>query len=320
MLNIHAFSNGTLFNNDFTVGYNAAIAEQSDGVQVGCIHAQWRGYRFFDTDSPPAPDYSFLNYTVYGTPLPANLLTSCGYGVQNIDYGGGDVRSGPQGGTPAYPNLGYALPELGGWPNTPNTQMDPDFWTEVRTWNNAASVDAALADPTNPFTFKRYISHCRFYWFNEGGNARQPWFRDDGMVSGGQYESTFQYIGFLMPTTSNWTQRSANFVLNCSWSGWTDADVTYRLEGRGQRWQDVEISMYDNALAEVSATQTQLYGPFGETITVNGKSVAVAATPTAESGRARPVVHVGGGSGPTSVTDSGGRATVPAWFKLGATG
>jgi hypothetical protein len=326
MLNIHGFCNAVVFNNDFTAAYDSVYG----GTQVGAIHVQWRGYQFIGGDEPMAPDHSFWHYTRNSTPLPANLLNSCGYGGTQI-LG----ENWPLGGTPAYPALSEAPTELNGWPNTADTYMDPEFWDDIRTWNGATDVDAALADPTNPYTYKRFISHNRFYWLQEGTSVRQPWLRDDGFIAGGQYSSTFQYVGVIHPTTSNWTQRSANFSLNNQWSGWTDADVTHRIDGRGQRWEDVELSMYDTALAEADSTRTQLYGPFGTitrdgsgfyvsstgaTITVNGQSVDVNVTPSAEAGRPRYVTHVGGGSGPAAVTDPAGKIAPPSWFKLGSTG
>jgi hypothetical protein len=325
MINTHAFCHTVVYNNDMTVAYHPTYG----GSQVGAIHVQYRGYQFIGGDEPMAPDHSFWHYTRNATALPTALLNSCSYGLEQIAD-----ENWPLGGTPAYPLLTEAAPELGGWPNTADTYMDPDFWDDIRGWNGAASVDAALVDPTNPFTYKRYISHNRFTYLDEG-QVKQPWLRDDGFIAGGQYSSTFSYVGVIHPTTANWTQRGANFSLNNTWTGWTDADVIYRLEGRGQKWEDVEISMYASALAEANATRTQLYGPFGtitrdsnglyasstgDTITVNGKSVPVGVTPTAEAARARTVVHVGGGSGPTAVTDPDGTAIVPSWFKIGATG
>jgi hypothetical protein len=328
-LNIHGFCHAVVYNDDFMVAYNAT----QGGTQHGAIHVQWRGYEFIGGDEPMAPDHSFWHYTRNGTPLPLNLLNSCGYGTETISS-----ERWPVGGTPAYPALPTA-PELGTWANTGNTYMDPDFWDEIRAWGGATDVDAALADPTNPYTYKRYVSHCRFTWLQQGTENRKPWIKDDGWTAGGQYSTTQNHVGVLHPTTENWTHRSATFSLNNQFSGWTDADSTYP---QGERWEDGTRDYYGGALTQTqtSPVQTQLYGPFGtitrdgagdyvsstgQTITINDrngvpKDVFVNATPTVESGRPRYITHVGGDTGPTVITDPSGSAAVPAWFKLGYTG
>jgi hypothetical protein len=231
---------------------------------------------------------------------------------------------------------------LNGWPNTPDTYMDPDFYEEIRTWNGAASVDAALRDPENVCTYKRFISYCRFYWDDSEGTLPQPWFRDDGQFAGGQYVSTFGPTAFLLPTPEKWTQRGVNYVANCQWNGWTNADVAYRLEGRGQHFEDVQTDQYGGALDATSYSVTQMYGPFGtvtydadknyqsstgQSITVNGRAVTVDVTPSVESGRPRSVCHINGGGTAddrftlttnTNVLPSETEVELPSWFKIGS--
>ena len=69
--------------------------------------------------------------------------------------------------------LGFA-PE--GFTAGPETFVNPAFWEVVRSYD--------IADPANPYSFKKYVAYNRFRWLDDDNVRRQSVFRDDGRLLG----------------------------------------------------------------------------------------------------------------------------------------
>jgi hypothetical protein len=127
--------------------------------------------------------------------------------------------------SPAYPDVsldppvssvrpGFAPP---GFTAGPETFVDPVFWDTVRSHD--------VADPDNPYTFKKYVAYNRFRWLDEEGEKRFPAFRDDGTAP---REAAFQgsaaeYWGTV---PANWTERSVTFFADNRYEGWLAQDLS----------------------------------------------------------------------------------------------
>ena len=82
--------------------------------------------------------------------------------------------------SPAYPDISFDPPRSSvrpgfapeGFTAGPETFVNPEFWRVVRSYD--------IADPANPYTFKKYVAYNRFRWINDDSDRRQSVFRDDG--------------------------------------------------------------------------------------------------------------------------------------------
>jgi hypothetical protein len=166
---------------------------------------------------------------LYNNHLRAGSVPSTG---PELYYGGtqyGVIRKrqrGDQWGCdePAYPDVdyeagitsfvggGYAAPP--GFDGTPATYKNPDYW--------AAVTAKSLSDPTNPYTFKYWVSYNIFEWVEEG-YGRNAWFGDMGTEVATARQQF--YPEFVRGTTpAGWVERSANFFINNTLIGWTLSD------------------------------------------------------------------------------------------------
>jgi len=136
--------------------------------------------------------------------------------------------------SPAYPDRsynppitslnggGYLAPQ--GFTAGPETFVNQSFWSTVRSWN--------LADPQNPYTFKKYVAFNSFRWIDEGYGRRSA-VSDDGTTPrfALYLGSIAEYWGTVPP---NWVERSVTFMANNRYIGWQQQDMTT------QRWLDYD--------------------------------------------------------------------------------
>lgn len=135
--------------------------------------------------------------------------------------------------SPVYPDVSFDPPistvrqgfAPEGFTAGPETFVNPAFWEVVRSYD--------IADPANPYSFKKYVAYNRFRWIDDNGK-RQSVFRDDGTapreaVSQG---STSEVWG-TVPT--GWVERSVTFFANNRYEGWQEADTA-----EGNRWFDLD--------------------------------------------------------------------------------
>jgi hypothetical protein len=135
--------------------------------------------------------------------------------------------------SPVYPDVSFDPPVSSlrpgfapvGFTSGPETFVDPAFWSVVRGYD--------IADPTNPYSFKKYVAYNRFRWIDED-TRRQSVFRDDGTAP---REAAFEGSGAEIWGTvpSNWTERSVSFFANNSYEGWLAADLD-----DPRRWFDLD--------------------------------------------------------------------------------
>jgi hypothetical protein len=126
--------------------------------------------------------------------------------------------------SPIYPNLSWDPPQSSmirgfappGFTAGPETFVDPAFWDAVRSYD--------IADPANPYSFKKYVAYNRFRWLRES-DRRQSVFRDDGTAPrAAAYQGSAEEIWGTAP--SNWTERSVTFFANNRYEGWTVEDLS----------------------------------------------------------------------------------------------
>ena len=144
--------------------------------------------------------------------------------------------------SPVYPDVSWDPPQTSlragfapeGFTSGPETFVNAGFWDVV------ASYD--IADPANPYSFKKYFAYNRFRWIDEE-SKRQPAFRDDGTAP---REAAFQGSAAEVwgTVTPNWVERSVSFFANNRYEGWLAADVSDPA-----RWFDLD-NHPDPALVE----------------------------------------------------------------------
>jgi Putative Ig domain len=135
--------------------------------------------------------------------------------------------------SPVYPDVSFDPPVSSlrhgfapeGFTSGPETFVNPAFWSVVRSYD--------IADPANPYSFKKYIAYNRFRWIDEE-NKRQSVFRDDGTAPRTEaYQASAQQIWGTIP--ANWTERSVTFFANNSYEGWQAQDID-----DPRRWFDLD--------------------------------------------------------------------------------
>ena len=186
------------------------------------------------------------------------------------------------GDSPVYPNLsrdppsssvrpGFAPP---GFTAGPETFVNPAFWEAVRSYD--------IADPANPYSFKKYVAYNRFRWLDDA-NRRQAVFRDDGTAPRTNLngEEAAEIWGTVPP---NWSERSVTFFANNDYEGWLPQDMT-----DPHRWFEL-----DNHAAP-------------SLVTMDGPG------PWAYPPPPRPVVFVGGEQHPG---EQPAPIDIPNWFRL----
>jgi hypothetical protein len=136
---------------------------------------------------------------------------------------------------------GYESDALNGWSGSPETYWSNDFYDAV--------LQTPLTDPGNPYTFKKYISHTRITWLQEGTFRRQVPIRDDGLWP--QFTTVTSGPNYRMSVPKNWVDRSVTFTANNRYVGWTADDVVYRKADfsgalRAERWIDLNATGDDS--------------------------------------------------------------------------
>lgn len=194
-----------------TAIYNVKLVGAKEAAQYNGTTQMlyWRARRsLFGAEIPPPPD-------TQDTPPYATAVSGGGYP--------------PPGGLPD------------GWPSTPDTYMDPQFWTAVKA--------KPIADHTNGYTFKKYVAYTKFVWLFRGSRAYTA-YRDDGTWPGYTYvtDSTGPWP---IVTSPYWVERSAVFMANNSYEGWLTSDLTANV-GTDFRHLDWE--------PEIGNSPNQYYG------------------------------------------------------------
>ena len=126
--------------------------------------------------------------------------------------------------SPAYPDISFDPPQSSvhpgfapeGFTAGPETFVNPAFWSVVRSFD--------IADPANPYSFKKYLSYNRFRWLSGDGTRRQSAFRDDGTAPReAAYQGSTAEIWGTVP--EGWVERSVSFFANNRYEGWTAEDM-----------------------------------------------------------------------------------------------
>ena len=134
--------------------------------------------------------------------------------------------------SPAYPDISFDPPLSSvhpgfapeGFTSGPETFVNPEFWRVVRSYD--------IADPANPYTFKKYVAYNRFRWINDS-DRRQSAFRDDGTAPReAAYQGSTAEIWGTVP--EGWVERSVSFFANNRYEGWTAEDMA-----DPRRWFDL---------------------------------------------------------------------------------
>ncbi len=172
----------------------------------------WRARRSeFGSEMPPPPDL---------LSVPPYLTSVVGGGYE------------PPGGLPD------------GWPSTPDTYMDPDFWAAVGA--------KALSDPTNEYSYKKYVSFTRMIWVERTERGYTA-YRDDGTFPG--YSIGTNTSGpWPIATTPYWRERSASFMANNHYQGWLEEDTSTAEHFRYFTWTP------DVKATQEEATVNDYYG------------------------------------------------------------
>ena len=135
--------------------------------------------------------------------------------------------------SPAYPDISFDPPLSSvhpgfapeGFTPGPETFVNPEFWRVVRSYD--------IADPANPYTFKKYVAYNRFRWINDS-DRRQSAFRDDGTAPReAAYQGSSAEIWGTVP--EGWVERSVSFFANNRYEGWTAEDMA-----DPRRWFDLD--------------------------------------------------------------------------------
>ena len=155
--------------------------------------------------------------------------------------------------SPAYPDVSFDPPISSGRPGFapegftagPETFVNPEFWKVVRSYD--------LADPANPYSFKKYVAYNRFRWVDDEGR-RQSVFRDDGTAPREAVEqgSVAEIWGSVPP---GWIERSVTFFANNLYEGWTAEDTA-----DPRRWFDLD-NHPDSSLVEKQGPGPWPYPP-----------------------------------------------------------
>jgi hypothetical protein len=209
---------------------------------------------------------------------------------------------------------GYQSDVLNGWSGSPETYWSNDFYDAV--------LQYSLSDPQNPYTFKKYVSHTRFHWMQEGTYPPKTPLRDDGFWP--QFTTYTNGPNYRMSVPKNWIDRSVTFMANNRFIGWTTDNVNYRkadLSGalRSEQWIDVNATGDDSIDIFVGPVDAD----HDHTVNIPGRtegSLNVLNDP-------RTVVFVGGDTGPhpeaVVPVDGSGIPTgpdqpieLPDWFKI----
>jgi Putative Ig domain len=135
--------------------------------------------------------------------------------------------------SPVYPDISLDPPRSSvrpgfapeGFTAGPETFVNPAFWEVVRSYD--------IADPANPYSFKKYVAYNRFRWLDDNGR-RQSVFRDDGMAPR-EAASQGSALSIWGTVPAGWAERSVTFFVNNRYEGWTVEDLA-----DPQRWFDLD--------------------------------------------------------------------------------
>lgn len=100
------------------------------------------------------------------------------------------------------------------------------YWTALRNWGNPADGKDGRADPTNPYTLKKYVAYNRFTWITGAGlrSEREEAIRDHGTLPARlHYSGSVSAMFGAVPPT--WTDSAVTFVANNTYEGWKPEDV-----------------------------------------------------------------------------------------------
>ena len=135
--------------------------------------------------------------------------------------------------SPVYPDVSLDPPRSSvlrgfapeGFTAGPETFVNPEFWRVVRSYD--------IADPANPYSFKKYLAYNRFRWINDN-DRRQSAFRDDGTAPReAAFQGSVSEVWGTVP--SGWVERSVSFFANNRYEGWTAEDMN-----DPRRWFDMD--------------------------------------------------------------------------------
>jgi hypothetical protein len=180
--------------------------------------------------------------------------------------------------TPAYPDVSWDPPTTsiagGGYLAPQGFTAGPETFVNEAFWSAVSSHD--LADPQNPYTFKKYIAFNSFVWIDEGAGRRSP-VVDDGTAPRNA-QSTGSAAENWGTVPQNWVERSVTFLANNSYKGWRPEDMS-----QPERWLDFETYTKQQRVTLVGPAPHAYPPPHRTAIIVGGER-----TPTAQASR-RPV-------------------------------
>ena len=107
----------------------------------------------------------------------------------------------------------------------PETFVNPEFWQVVRSYD--------IADPANPYSFKKYVAYNRFRWIDDSRPTPVRVPRRRHRAARGGLPGLVAEIWGTVP--AGWVERSVSFFANNRYEGWTVEDMS-----DPRRWFDMD--------------------------------------------------------------------------------
>jgi hypothetical protein len=101
-----------------------------------------------------------------------------------------------------------------------------DYWRSMTQWGGATGTRDGRADPTNPYTIKKFVSYNTFTWLSGAGlrPEREEAIRDNGTLPSMEFYSGSSGARFgAVPTT--WADSAVTFLANNRYDGWQAEDL-----------------------------------------------------------------------------------------------
>ncbi len=197
-------------------------------------------------DITAASDTAIYNSTIIGMkegPSAAGMGQLVYWRARRSEFGGempppADLSSSAPFKT-SIPGGGYAppggLPD--GWESTPATYMNPNFWKAVG--------ERPLSDPSNAYSFKKFVSFTHYEWRARGKRAYTA-YRDDGTFPG-FVRGTNPRGPWPVVTSPWWRERSASFMANNRYVGWLSKDLRKEGHFRAFAWTPRVVASREQA-------------------------------------------------------------------------
>ena len=189
------------------------------GVSTGCLMHTPVDFPGFSNATIYANKFIVWRGPTQGVPGGrSGVLSGTIFVRQRGDTFGSDI--------PNYPNVSWnppvgtqptKVPPCYRWDGTAATYVQDQFWKDVRK--------VPLTDPTNPCTFKHYISFNQF--IQVPGSLPVFAVRDDGTYAA-KATSQFSTTVNIYRTSPFWAERSTSFLFGNTFEGFSEERSKYR--------------------------------------------------------------------------------------------